>query len=88
MHVASSQEKGCFSNCMLLNFNNISFCSQTSGLEYTSGFFAFLVPLILFKFYNSSRGNYKLISILTISPLIISSTFDNMGRVSRYLKAF
>ena len=56
------------------------FCSQTSGLQYTSGFFAFLAPLVLIKFYQSSRGNYNLLSIFTISLLIINSTFDNMGR--------
>ena len=36
-----------------------SFCSQTSGLQFTAGFFVFLVPLVLFKFYKSIRGVIK-----------------------------
>ena len=57
-----------------------SFCSQTSGLEYTAGFFVFLVPLIMFKIYKASKGNYKLLSIFTILFLMINSTFDNLRR--------
>ena len=57
-----------------------SFCSQTSGLQYTTGFFVFLSPLILFKFYKSGSGIYKFLSIFTILYLVISSTFDNIGK--------
>ena len=63
-----------------------SFCSQTSGLQYTAGFFIFLAPLILYKFYKISRGNYKLLSIFPILFLIINSSLDNMGRSYSTLK--
>tara|TARA_B100000212_G_C27361911_1_gene528568 strand:+ start:173 stop:1912 length:1740 start_codon:yes stop_codon:yes gene_type:complete len=57
-----------------------SLCSQTSGLSYTAGFFVFLAPLLLVKFFNSSKDNYKFIALLIISLLIINSTFSNLEK--------
>ncbi len=60
------------------------FCSQTSGLKFTSGFFYFLIPLILFKFIEFEKSLFKFLSVIF---LLIISFFNNFQRSLNTIKA-
>tara|TARA_B100000886_G_scaffold307078_1_gene239889 strand:+ start:41685 stop:43211 length:1527 start_codon:yes stop_codon:yes gene_type:complete len=63
-------------------------CSQISGLDYTAGFFVFVIPLVFFKFKDYLFIKNRFFSFMSIVLLSLASVSNNSLRAFQVFKGY